>query len=177
MRAILFASAMAVALAGCGKPPPPTPVSDIALLPKDGMAKVIVYYPHARLWKGNKVDVVVNNAITQKCRMTTGHFLTRDVPPGDVPISASLCNGNGVTRFILKAEAGKTYYLQVMPKDDSIEGRIAARGTKTNPLPDPPPADPIPKVQLFHAEGTAFYIDLMDESYARPRIDSLRLTP
>jgi hypothetical protein len=173
-------------LSGCSAEKPAYSADSLhdMLRPKEGMAKLAVYYPTSRIWSGTVADVTVEGA--EACRLRSGSFMLRDIPPGKTPVFISLCNGNGVTRMMLYADAGQTYFLQVVPYDKSVSGLIAGHGLQMTE--NPPENESLhlpPKLtgaaleanerRKTHAEGTAFYLDRMEEPYALKQMESLQL--
>ena len=159
---------LAMMMSGCSSTPQPTyspAYLNNLLAPKAGMAKLIVYYPlsasYSSAWSGRKVDVKLQGI--ENCRLTSGNFFTRDVTSGSLAISASLCNGNGVSQLTIHLIANNKYYIQVMPKDESVVGRIASRNVSVTENP------------ATHAEGTAFFIDRVDEQTAMKQLSLLKM--
>ena len=139
---------------GCSNPIPTYNADTLTtmLAPQPGMAKLVVFYPYSYTWSGTVADVKDSG---QGCRLKSGSFILRDIAPGKQTVSVTQCNGNEISTFILIARAGRKYYLQVIPNDKSVAGRLAQYNSN---------------VKLAtgdaHVEGSAFYLDMVDESYA-----------
>ncbi len=186
MRLAAIAIGVMLVFSGCSEEKPsysPDALNDM-LRPKDGMAKLVVYYPRARIWSDTVADVTVQG--TEACRLKSGSFMLYDVPTGADLVSVSLCNGNGITQMKVHADAGHIYYLQVIPRDQSIAGLIAGHGIKMTENPDEPEPLRLPpkptdaeitagEIRRTHAEGTAFYLDRMDAQSAMKLLESLKL--
>jgi hypothetical protein len=129
------------------------------------MARLIVYYPYSRFWSGRifgmPADVNIN--ANPSCRLASGNFFLEDVLPGKVALAVAICNGNAYTRLTLNTEANKRYYIQIIPKDQSLLGRIASHGIPEN------------KDKTQHAEGPAFVIDVINEPTAGAQLGSLKI--
>ena len=123
------------------------------LSPKPGMAKLVVFYPYSYVWSDRVADVKITGS--QGCRLKSGKFILEDIAPGKQTINVSLCNGNEISTFTLIAKEGGKYYIQTIPNDKSVAGRVAQYNSN---------------VKLgtgrTHVDGPAFYRDLVDESYA-----------
>lgn len=159
-------------------------VTDL-LQPKPGMARIAVYYPESRLWKGTDVDLALG--ARSGCTLKSGTFSLYDVTPGKLPVAAARCDGSAATQLVLQnIQPGQVYYIQIVPNDHSVLGLLASSGVPStqNPKEDDyhisavKPGDKIPAApvqQLSHSEGPAFVIDLMDEKRAAEQLHTLKM--
>lgn len=153
------------------------------LMPKPGMAKLVVYSPHSYVWSNITANIGLGG--TTGCKLKNSTFALYDVTPGQLYVSASLCNGNGVSVLKIQIEPGQKYYVQVIPNDPSLAGVIAGSGvptTKNPKLEEPSDREVIsgkvtqkPEIMQTHAEGTAFQIDLIDEQQAIRQLHTLKM--
>ncbi len=122
------------------------------LQPKPGMAKLIVYYPYSYASSDITASAKANGQ--KPCALKAGTFAVSDLHPGIETVSVSLCTGSGISTLKIKTLAGRKYYVQVLPNDKSVLGRISEYGFKTT------------ESKYTHSENGAFYLDLTDEGYA-----------
>lgn len=120
---------------------------------KSGMATLVVFYPYSYAWSDRVADVKTSGV--PGCRLKSGTFTLQDIAPGKQTVNVSLCNGNAISTFTLVAKAGEKYYIQTIPNDKSAVGRIAQYNSNVKL-----------NTGKAHVEGPAFFLDLVDESYA-----------
>ena len=164
----------------------PTKVVDDSLpdllTPNPGMAKIIVYSPRSYVWSNTTANISLGGQTG--CKLRNGTYALYNATPGKMVISTALCNGNSISSLSLQVEPDKKYFLQVIPNDESLTGRIAGYGIPTTKNPPQPiisdrevisgKVKKIPQIQLTHADGGAFVIDWIDELPAMEQLRTLK---
>jgi len=162
LRPLLAFAFLAFALAGCSATAPDPGFATLRdSAPKAGMARIIVLYPAHFMTHGEVLDVELNG--TAFCKLETGSYMVRDVPPGDKVLRFSFCGMRPGSPIRITAEAGKTYYVRAAPYDSSLMGTLSGYPRTTLPYETP-------HVGLFE-------VKLLEESKAMEELARMKRAP
>jgi hypothetical protein len=149
--------------AACASPPDPA-VTALHTPAQPAVARVVVLYPAPVMGSNGMVQVKWND--TQSCDLESGSYLIREVVPGEEVIAFSFCGIAGTSRFNLKADEGKTYYIRILPYDSSFRGIVSGYPTEFPPKTQSPPL----------LDRGPFKIERINEAEAFKELKSLKPT-
>lgn len=89
--------------------------------PKQGMAQIIVYRPVSYEYVLRTLNISFNGM--KACRLDNNGFFIKDMEPGEIAINAGMWGAAEPSQLVIKAEAGKKYFIKATPdKDKYLEG-------------------------------------------------------